>query len=84
VPVAAETQKNNAVPLTKVGAPVAPAAEPVVAAAAKTKPAPKAWGASAASAATPFTPSIVIPPAADDDEKPKSAGWSSAHMPPGR
>ena len=84
VPVAAETQKNNAVPLTKVGAPVAPAAEPVVAAAAKPKTEPKAWGASAASAATPFTPSIVIPPAADDDEKPKSAGWSSAHMPPGR
>ena len=87
VPVAAETQKNNAVPLTKVAAPAAPAAEPAVAAAAKPKPEPKAWGASAASAAsaaTPFTPSIVIPPASDDDETPKSSGWSSAHMPPGR
>lgn len=83
-PVVAETQKNNAVPLPKVGAPAAPAAEPV-AAAAKAKPAPKAWGASAtATPATPFTPSIVIPPAADDDETPKSSGWSSAHMPPGR
>ena len=81
-PVVAETQKNNAVPLPKVGAPAAPAAEPVAAAA---KPAPKAWGASAtATPATPFTPSIVIPPAADDDETPKSSGWSSAHMPPGR
>ena len=83
-PVVAETQKNNAVPLPKVGAPAAPAAEPV-AAAAKAKPAPKAWGASAtATPATTFTPSIVIPPAADDDETPKSSGWSSAHMPPGR
>ena len=32
----------------------------------------------------PFTPSIVFPKSDGDDDTPKSSGWSSAHMPPGR
>jgi len=76
--------KNNAVPVPVVKAPLKTTRDRVAAAAAAPKPAPKAWGASA-SATAPFTPSIVVPPASSsDDDKPKSSGWSSAHMPPGR
>ena len=39
---------------------------------------------SAAPAREPFTPSIVFPKSDGDDDTPKSSGWSSAHMPPGR
>ena len=83
-PVVAESQKNNAVPLpAKVPSTTS---DRVAAVAAKPKAAPKAWGATngaVAQPSTPFTPSIKIPPAANDEE-PKSSGWSSAHMPPGR
>ena len=39
---------------------------------------------SAVPAREPFTPSIVFPKSDGDDDTPKSSGWSSAHMPPGR
>jgi hypothetical protein len=87
-----ETQRNNAVPVpTAVKKAVATTQERVAVAAASPKPAPKAWGAStsqsaAASPSTAFAPSIKIPlaSAGNDDDKPTSSGWSSAHMPPGR
>ena len=41
-------------------------------------------GSAAPAARAPFTPSIVFPKSDGDDDKPKSSGWSSAHMPPGR
>ena len=41
-------------------------------------------GSAAPAAREPFTPSIVFPKSDGDDDKPKSSGWSSAHMPPGR